>query len=116
MIEIKNISKEFEKNVENNKKIKFLADKDISFDVKDGEILGLLGPNGSGKSNIIDSILFALGLSTARTLRAEKISHLISRKCQHQAVFLILQSSFVKNLLCIKVNIRFILFNKLPIF
>ncbi len=36
------------------------------------------GPNGSGKSNIIDSILFALGLSTSRTLRAEKISHLIS--------------------------------------
>ena len=36
------------------------------------------GPNGSGKSNIIDSILFALGLSTSRTLRAEKISQLIS--------------------------------------
>jgi len=36
------------------------------------------GPNGSGKSNIIDSILFALGLSTSRTLRAEKIFHLIN--------------------------------------
>lgn len=36
------------------------------------------GPNGSGKSNIIDSILFALGLSTSRTLRAEKLFHLIS--------------------------------------
>ena len=36
------------------------------------------GPNGSGKSTLIDAILFALGLSTARTLRAEKISHLIS--------------------------------------
>lgn len=53
MIEIKNISKEFEKNVENNKKIKFLADKDISFDVKDGEILGLLGPNGAGKTTLL---------------------------------------------------------------
>ena len=30
------------------------------------------GPNGSGKSNIIDSILFALGLTTARTLRSEQ--------------------------------------------
>ena len=28
------------------------------------------GPNGSGKSNIIDSILFALGLATTRSLRA----------------------------------------------
>ena len=36
------------------------------------------GPNGSGKSNIIDSILFALGLSSSRTLRAEKLFHLIS--------------------------------------
>ena len=53
MIEIKNISKEFEKNVEKNKKIKFLADKDISFDVKDGEILGLLGPNGAGKTTLL---------------------------------------------------------------
>ncbi len=30
------------------------------------------GPNGSGKSNIIDSVLFALGLSTARALRSEQ--------------------------------------------
>lgn len=36
------------------------------------------GPNGSGKSNIIDSILFALGLSSSRALRAEKLFHLIS--------------------------------------
>ncbi|HPT41486.1 MAG TPA: chromosome segregation protein SMC [Candidatus Gastranaerophilaceae bacterium] len=36
------------------------------------------GPNGSGKSNIIDAVLFALGLSTSRTLRAEKLFHLIS--------------------------------------
>ena len=30
------------------------------------------GPNGSGKSNIIDCILFALGLSTSRELRSEQ--------------------------------------------
>ncbi len=35
------------------------------------------GPNGSGKSNIIDSILFALGLSNSRVLRAEKLTDLI---------------------------------------
>ena len=36
------------------------------------------GPNGSGKSNIIDSILFALGLANASELRAENLSHFIS--------------------------------------
>ncbi|OVE84644.1 chromosome segregation protein SMC [Natronolimnobius baerhuensis] len=35
------------------------------------------GPNGSGKSNIIDSILFALGLARTRGIRAEKLTDLI---------------------------------------
>lgn len=35
------------------------------------------GPNGSGKSNIIDGILFALGLSGSKTMRAEKLTDLI---------------------------------------
>jgi chromosome segregation protein len=38
------------------------------------------GPNGSGKSNIIDSILFVLGLSGSRSLRAEKLTDLINLK------------------------------------
>ncbi len=39
----------------------------------------IAGINGSGKSNIIDSILFALGLSSARALRSEKgVADLIS--------------------------------------
>lgn len=45
------------------------------------------GPNGSGKSNIIDSILFALGLSTSRTLRAEKLFHLISTHTKRNEAF-----------------------------
>lgn len=39
----------------------------------------IAGINGSGKSNIIDSVLFALGLTTARALRSEKgVADLIS--------------------------------------
>ena len=53
MIEIKNVSKEFEKNIDRNKTIKFLADKNLSFEVNDGEILGLLGPNGAGKTTLL---------------------------------------------------------------
>ncbi len=36
------------------------------------------GPNGSGKSNIIDAILFVLGLSSSHSLRAEKLTDLIN--------------------------------------
>ena len=36
------------------------------------------GPNGSGKSNIIDSVLFALGLAKASDLRADNLSQFVS--------------------------------------
>ncbi len=35
------------------------------------------GPNGSGKSNIIDGVLFALGLARTRGIRARKLTDLI---------------------------------------
>ena len=35
------------------------------------------GPNGSGKSNIIDSVLFALGLARTSGIRADKLTDLI---------------------------------------
>ena len=38
----------------------------------------IAGPNGSGKSNIIDAILFALGLATANEMREKKLSEFIS--------------------------------------
>lgn len=47
----------------------------------------ITGPNGSGKSTIIDSILFALGLSASRSLRAEKIEHLISTHNKRNEAF-----------------------------
>lgn len=37
----------------------------------------ICGPNGSGKSNICDAIMFALGISSAKIIRAEKLSDLI---------------------------------------
>lgn len=54
VIEIKNLTKEY-------KKIK--AIDDLSFNVEQGEILGLLGPNGSGKSTTMNCILSLLNFS-----------------------------------------------------
>ena len=47
MIEVKNVTKKYGSLV---------AVNDISFTVKDGEIVGLLGPNGAGKSTTMNTI------------------------------------------------------------
>ncbi len=36
------------------------------------------GPNGSGKSNILDGVLFCLGLATSRGMRAERLTDLVN--------------------------------------
>jgi len=51
IIEVKKLTKEY-------KTLK--AIDNLSFEVHDGEILGLLGPNGSGKSTTINCILSLL--------------------------------------------------------
>lgn len=38
------------------------------------------GPNGSGKSNILDALLFCLGLSSSKGMRAERLPDLINHK------------------------------------
>jgi len=37
----------------------------------------ICGPNGSGKSNLTESVLFALGVSSAKHIRAERLGNLI---------------------------------------
>ena len=51
VIEVKNLTKKYKD---------LMAIDNLSFDVKEGEILGLLGPNGSGKSTTINCILSLL--------------------------------------------------------
>lgn len=54
IIEVKNLTKKY-------KELK--AVDDLSFEVHEGEILGLLGPNGSGKSTTINCLLSLLKFS-----------------------------------------------------
>lgn len=51
-------------------------DKRISIPLSSG-FTAIVGPNGSGKSNICDALCFVLGLSTAHSMRAERLIHLI---------------------------------------
>lgn len=57
IIEVKNLTKEY-KNLK--------AVNDLSFEVHEGEILGLLGPNGSGKSTTINCLLSLLNFSDGK--------------------------------------------------
>lgn len=47
MIEVKNVTKKYGK---------FIAVDNISFTIKEGEIIGLLGPNGAGKSTTMNML------------------------------------------------------------
>ena len=49
VVEVKNLTKKYNE--------KSIALDDVSLDIKEGEILGILGPNGSGKATLINSIL-----------------------------------------------------------
>ena len=70
-----------------SRKTKFFAVNDVSFDVKEGEIFGILGPNGCGKSTLIRMVSTLL-LPDSGDMRAfcldiikepEKVKELINR-------------------------------------
>ena len=58
VVEVKNLTKKFvTKRLLFSKKEEVVAVDNISFQIKEAEILGLLGPNGAGKTTIIDMLL-----------------------------------------------------------
>ena len=58
-VDVKNIKKTFY-----SKQDTVEAVKDVSFQVKQGEIFGLLGPNGAGKSTAMKAMLGILDLKS----------------------------------------------------
>ena len=56
MLEVKNVKKKFVKLEKNKTKKEFYADKDITFQANDGQIIVILGPNGAGKTTLLRMI------------------------------------------------------------
>jgi branched-chain amino acid transport system ATP-binding protein len=65
----------------------FTAVSDVSFEVEEGEILGLIGPNGSGKSTTFNCIA-GMYLPTAGSVRlsGEEIGGLTANQVCHKGV------------------------------
>lgn len=102
MIEIEKVSKEFEKNIDKKKKIKFLADDNISFEVKDGEILGLLGPNGAGKTTLLRIIAGIMKPTAGEVIFDKKLLQENELEIKRNLSFLSGNTKLYKDISCIE--------------
>jgi len=88
ILEIKNITKVYKiykNNVDRLKEVflkknyhkEFTSNKDISFDLFEGETLGIIGLNGAGKSTILKIIAGVVNASSGKVLRHGKVTALL---------------------------------------
>ncbi len=73
---------------------KYLALKDISFDVRKGDYIGVVGPNGSGKTTLIKCLLGLMAPTTGKvrflnSLEANRnhIGYLPQKAIQNDSIF-----------------------------
>ena len=60
----------------------------------------IVGPNGSGKSNIVDALVFGLGTSSMKSLRAGRLTDLISHDARDNTAEITVDFRKENDLLC----------------
>lgn len=90
--------------------------KDVSFDVKAGEVVGLLGPNGAGKTTCFYMVVGLVPADGGNiTLAGEEVVHLPIHKRAHMGVSYLPQEASVFRKLTVEENILAVLqLQKLP--
>lgn len=78
------------KNV--NKKYKDFSLKDVSFEIEDGTIMGLVGANGAGKSTIINCILGITKYTGEITIGGKKVDENVK-----QDIGFVIDDAFISN-------------------
>ncbi|MCR4691067.1 MAG: ATP-binding cassette domain-containing protein [Lachnospiraceae bacterium] len=88
MIKAENLTKQFERTVlseenpakkkKKSKKETFYAVDHVSFEVKDGEIVGLLGPNGAGKTTLLRMLGSLMGPTEGQVTITDKEGNVIT--------------------------------------
>ncbi len=56
MIKVEHLKKEFIKTEAKNRRVKFAAVDDVSFEATEGKVIGILGHNGAGKTTLLRMI------------------------------------------------------------
>lgn len=88
MICVDDVSKKFEKKISKKETISFYADRNLSFCLKEGQILGILGPNGAGKTTLL-RMLSGLMMPSEGKILIDGMSYLDkSREIKREIAFL----------------------------
>ena len=77
LLEVKNLSKTFRYRTGLFHRQQLKAVKPVSFTLEPKQTLAIIGANGSGKSNVADSIRWALGEQSMKTLRGKRSEDVI---------------------------------------
>ena len=84
--------------------------KDVSFDVKAGEVVGLLGPNGAGKTTCFYMVVGLVPADGGNiTLAGDEVVHLPIHKRAHMGVGYLAQEASVFRKLTVEENILAVL-------
>jgi branched-chain amino acid transport system ATP-binding protein len=98
LLDVENLRKEFGGLV---------AVDDLSFDVEEGEILGLIGPNGSGKTTVFNCIMSIYDVTEGRvTFDGEDVTHSATHEVVNSGLSRVSQESNPIDVMSVGANIK----------